>query len=117
MNDLWDNQYVLNVNNVLLCEIKQRILDQAKQELDGTLNTSSKCRLYKFVVSNVELQFYLQKGIPSIFRKCITRIRLSSHNLCIETGRYHGLNRNDRNCIMCDLNVIEDEFYFHFTVF
>ena len=63
-------------------------------------------------MSNVELQFYLQKGIPSIFRKCITRIRLSSHDLCIETGRYHGLDRNNRNCIMFDLNVIEDEFHF-----
>ena len=30
----------------------------------------------------------------------------------IETGRYVGTNRNERNCIFCDLGVIEDEFHF-----
>ena len=34
------------------------------------------------------------------------------YNLCIETGLYYGINRNNRNCIMCDLNVVEDEFHF-----
>ena len=46
-----------------------------------------------------------------MFSRCITRIRLSSHNVCIESGRYYGINRNNRNCSMCDLNVVEDEFH------
>ena len=47
-----------------------------------------------------------------MFRKCITKIRLSSHNLFIETGRYIGIVRNERKCIWCSLNVLEDEFHF-----
>jgi hypothetical protein len=39
-------------------------------------------------------------------------IRLSSHNLFIETGRYTGIVRNERKCILCNLNVLEDEFHF-----
>ena len=46
-----------------------------------------------------------------MFSRCITRIRLSSHNVCIESGRYYGINRNNRNCSMCDLNEVEDEFH------
>ena len=68
--------------------------------------------LYKYIVSNIDLQFYLQKNIPTMFRKCITKIRLSSHNLFIETGRYTGIARNERKCILCSLNVLKDEFHF-----
>jgi hypothetical protein len=47
-----------------------------------------------------------------MFQKCITKIRLSSHNLFIETGRYTGIVRNERKCIIFNLNVLENEFHF-----
>lgn len=112
MNYLWDSQFMLHLDNSCLQTIRQRLNDQAKQELHFVLDASQKCRLYKYVVSNVELQFYLQKCIPVVYRKFITKIRLSSHNLCIETGRYHGVDRKDRYCYMCSMNVLEDEFHF-----
>jgi len=43
----------------------------------------------------------------------ITRLRVSAHNLEIETGRWHKPNkkqRNDRKCKHC--NRLEDEFHF-----
>ena len=42
-------------------------------------------------------------------RTTITRWRLSSHKLCIETGRYQvpKIRREDRKCYLCD--VVEDE--------
>ena len=42
----------------------------------------------------------------------LTKFRLSSHNLLVETGRYHGTERSDRKCTLCNLNTIEDEFHF-----
>jgi hypothetical protein len=39
-------------------------------------------------------------------------IRLSSHNLFIETGRYTGIVRNKRKCMLYNLNGLEDEFHF-----
>lgn len=45
-------------------------------------------------------------------RKWITKIRLSSHNLCIETGRFYGISKNSRMYIMCDINVVEVESEF-----
>ena len=101
LNYLCENQWLL-----IIC---QRLLDQTKQELNLLLDASSKCILYKYIVSNIDLQFYLQKHIPAMFRKCIAKIRLLSHNIFIETGRYTGI---DRKCILCNLNVLEDEFHF-----
>jgi len=43
------------------------------------------------------------------------RMRISDHVLEIETGRYNKINREQRICRQCHLNVIEDEghFFFH----
>ena len=39
-------------------------------------------------------------------------MRLSAHKLQIEYGRYLNIDRQDRKCILCNLDVIEDEFHF-----
>ena len=45
------------------------------------------------------------------FHYPLSRLRLSSHKLLIETGRYanRSLGRNERKCTICDL---EDEYHF-----
>ena len=34
-------------------------------------------------------------------------MRISAHNLNIETGRFYNLDRHERVCSMCNLNVVE----------
>ena len=48
-------------------------------------------------------------------RKAICKLRLSAHNLLIETGRYakpRSLPRSERICKHCNFNCIENEFHF-----
>jgi hypothetical protein len=40
----------------------------------------------------------------------IIKMRLSSHNLAIEQGRYYNVNRNNRNCKFW-IDDMEDEMY------
>ena len=50
------------------------------------------------------------------YRHVMSQLRLSSHKLRIETGRY-GRNReerHDRICVFCDSRDIEDQFHFIF---
>ena len=110
LNDFWYNQDNLVVNDTLKYFVKTRIFDQANQHLNQLLDGSPKCFLYKYCINNVRLQFYLTKHVN--FRVYLTRIRLSSHYLFVETGRYHGVNRSERKCTLCTLNTIEDEFHF-----
>ena len=42
------------------------------------------------------------------FQKSIAKIRLSSHNLSIETGRYSNTSKASRCCFSC----VEDEYHF-----
>ena len=90
--------------------IKERIYDQAKQSLDGQMNNSTKCYLYKYVVSNICIQNYLTKYMK--LKVYLTRLRLSSHSLFVEVGRYHGVDRTSRKCTLCNMNSTEDEFHF-----
>ena len=55
-------------------------------------------------------------GIPELYRNCITKIRISSHNLAIESGRFTGITRLNRQYIFCG-DDIEDEFHFGFPSF
>ena len=58
------------------------------------------------------LQPYLSKPILLSMRIIISKLRLSSHKLGIETGRYIDSRREDRPCHNCNLGKIEDEYHF-----
>ena len=49
-------------------------------------------------------------------RNALAQLRLSSHSLHIETGRYsrNRLDRNQRLCHLCSNGDIEDEYHFVF---
>ena len=52
--------------------------------------------------------------LPTKFRVVMSKLRLSSHNLRIETGRYarNHIERQQRYCTICNKLDIEDEYHF-----
>ena len=64
----------------------------------------------------IKTSFRSEKYLHNInnftLRGAITKLRISSHRLKIETGRYLKLEVNKRLCNKCDLNKIEDEIHF-----
>lgn len=45
------------------------------------------------------------------YRQAITKLRLTSHDLPIETGRYTNIPRNNRICPLCPMKSIGDELH------
>jgi hypothetical protein len=45
-------------------------------------------------------------------RRCLTKLRISTHRLHIETGRYQGIPPHQRLCEQCDSGEVEDEIHF-----
>ena len=70
-----------------------------------------KQKRYPILVDHFTLRFYLSKPISSLYKKQISRIRLSSHNLAIESGRPNDICRGERVCEFCK-SSIQDEFHF-----
>ena len=55
------------------------------------------------------METYLDQIEINKYRVALSKFRLSSHNLEIETGRHGNIPRADRKCTKCNSDVIEDE--------
>ncbi|XP_076100737.1 uncharacterized protein LOC143069817, partial [Mytilus galloprovincialis] len=114
LGDIWYNQGLFldsKLSSSFYLIIKQRLFDCLKQDFGSQMNNLVKCTSYRYMVQNFCLQNYLCKPIPVIYKTCITKIRLSSHDLAIECGRYSAIPRSNRLCSFCK-NDIEDEMHF-----
>ena len=105
----WNNQAL---DNLTFHEIKQRLFDQANQDLMRSINTSTKLQSYCIFKEDTHLESYIDTVKITKYRFALSRLRLSSHNLAIETGRYTGIPRHERICTSCNMNVVENEFHF-----
>ena len=92
--------------------LKRRLTDNFIVELRRGLNSSTSMTLYREINTTFDLQSYLLKIQNSKQRQALSKLRLSSHGLLIETGRHSGIARENRTCAFCNTNDIEDEYHF-----
>ena len=107
-----------NINFKLFVNLfKKTVTDCALQKLFGDIEKNEILKsLYIHLKPSFGISDYLIKINSFKIRNSITRLRVSSHNLFIESLR-HGRNRKPRNerlCYFCG-NDIEDEFHFIIT--
>ena len=86
--------------------------DNNVQNWNSRIENSSRSTFFKSIVI-FNFQFYLKCNKGTTLTAALSRLMLSSHNLFIETGRWHHphcIPREDRMCITC--NTIEDKYLF-----
>ena len=86
-NDVWLHQGVGNKKHFLRI-IKQRLSDNFIQNWNGNLNNSSRANTYN-LFADFSFKTYLDIITVKKFRISLNRLRVSSHRLEIETGRWH----------------------------
>ena len=59
-----------------------------------------------------EMEHYLDFITENKYKIALTKFRLSSHDLAIERGRLEHIQRNNRLCRYCNLNMVENEYHF-----
>ena len=91
---------------------KQRLIDTSKLDWHSNIMTLSKARHYRYIMPMLQTTRYIYYGIPIKFRIALTKLRCFVHKLHIETGRHRNINYEERLCILCNTNNIEDEFHF-----
>ena len=109
---VWNNPFSVNLKTFHLL-FKERVIDVFKQDWFNKISNSGSLTLYKNFKQSFEIKHYLNV-LSSKFRIVISRLRLSAHQLRIETGRYAS-NRTDRAlrlCTLCDKSDLEDEYHF-----
>ena len=108
---VWETQGVGNIEQ-FLGTFKQRVRDVFAQEWHTRLENSTRARCY-ITFASFQHQTYLDKLNISKYRKQLSRLRLSSHRLEVEVGRWAKpikIPYENRKCKSC--NVLEDEFHF-----
>ena len=88
LSHIWNNQLQ---SDIPFNEIKQRILDLTDQEILMSNDTSTKLQTYCLFKLDTERESYLNSISVNKFKYAISRFRLRSHNLAIETGQYYNI--------------------------
>ena len=102
----------MEIHDGFITVLKQSLTDNFIQNWHSRLEDSSRTIFYKSIAS-FQFQPYLLTLNASKFRNAISKLRMSSHCLEIEAGKWVRVNRapvNERKCTLC--NVIEDEYHF-----
>jgi hypothetical protein len=74
------------------------------------IRESGRLETYRLVKQNLMSEPYLHHN-PQLTH-FLTRLRLSQHHLFINTGRWRGVERKNRVCILCSSGRVEDELHF-----
>ena len=88
--------------------------DNFKKSTLESIRESSRLKMYSMLKQEARAERYLSYITDTRHRTALTRLRLSSHSLHIETGRHTGTDREDRICTLCRTGV-EDESHFLIT--
>ena len=113
---VWVNPWSVNQKS-FLTEFKQRLIDNFVQSFHSDLRNNKVLTLYSLIKIDFSCSAYLNILQYQSLRCFITKLRLSSHSLRTETGRY-GNDREDRSlriCTFCDSQEVEDKFHFVLT--
>ena len=84
--DLWDNHPMPQLSLHIRGHMELLFRNNWVQAINDTVN-NPKLRLYRSVKSDFSPELYLYINIEK-YRIALSRLRLSSHTLAIETGRY-----------------------------
>ena len=109
---VWNNPLSVNLKTFHLL-FKEHVIDVFKQDLFNKISNSGSITLYKNFKQCFEIEQYLNV-LSSKFRIVISRLRLSAHQLRIETGRYARERTYTalRLCTLYDKSDLEDEYHF-----
>ena len=109
---VWLNQHVADKKQFLAI-FEQRCKDAYVQECFSDIANSNRCRLYREIKDTHQIEPYLTSIISCNLRTSFTKLRLSSHRLMVERGRWMKpkVEFVDRKCTLCDVGDIEDEYH------
>ena len=112
MTDFWKGLNKCSVESFKNI-VKQRLLDQFKQQWSGEVFNSNVCSNYRMFKQVLEFEKYLY--LPENLRLYISKFRCGNHHFPIVTGRYAGIPHDVRICSLCDSNELGDEFHYLFN--
>ena len=118
-NNLYDilesvnkSHYLIEEKEIDLTDIKFELSDLMHEEWSNTVGYKPKLRSYVKFKQNINVEDYVISNISRSHRSLLAQLRMGILPLNIETGRYIRKELNERLCLLCNQNSIEDEHHF-----
>ena len=113
----------MHQNIVNLKIVKSKLFNLAEKEWRADVKSKPKLKNYEIFKTDLQPANYLQSFMPKFKRSLFAQFRTGVLPLHIETGRYHltkdpksktyrKLNVEERTCLICNMNSVEDEIHF-----
>ena len=90
------------------------IYDHYQKIWELRLDLNPKARFYNSFKVDIKFEPYLNVICDRSLRVVLSKFRLSDHELNIETGRHLNIKHDERYCLFCNDNSIEDEYHILF---
>ena len=105
--DVFASKICCDVDNV-----KAKLFQEMENNWCDSIEHKPKLRTYKKYKHNINVEPYVSHYMSRGNRSILAQFRFGILPLRIETGRFDSTPLEDRLCIFCNMNVIEDEFHF-----
>ena len=115
-DDIWNNPNITNTRSftAMWKNINEETYKHEWMKYISNESVSPKLRSFAKLKSNFQLERYLLNMKNHKAKRLLTKLRISSHNLHIETGRYHKPKKTplqQRICYFCNSHSVEDELH------
>ena len=111
LRNMKTKQFKLLVNRILTNSYERYWLSKIKSTAGPSNSGGNKLRTYATFKARIQREPYTKIKDKSL-RRCLAKFRCSDHKLRIEVGRREKILVEERKCLMCNENVIEDEQHF-----
>lgn len=105
--------YGQNIMQLSKPKLKKKLKDSYEAIWNVRMYNSTRGKYFQNFKKNISFETYLDTINNRKHRVCLSKFRLSDHNLMIEKGRKLKLEKHLRTCKMCE-DDIEDETHFIF---
>ena len=95
-----------------LTDTENDFLDLMHEEWSNNVGFKPKLRNYIKYKQNINAESYVTCNITRSQRSLLTQLTMGILPLHIETGRYFRKPLAERLCLLCDQNLVEDEYHF-----
>jgi hypothetical protein len=104
---------ISSLKHTVKTELKNMYISTWYNFRNQLINENGKLRTYVQIKTNFGFEIYLDFIKEPKNRRCITKFKISSHKLKIESGRYTRpiTPLNERICDRCDKHEVDDEIH------
>ena len=99
--------------NRIISTLRNKLKQEYERIFFQSIGVSEKLNtVYAKVKTSYKIEDYLNEIRYFKYRSAIAKMRISAHTLPIETGRWKGIPREERACLICDSKEKGDEVHY-----